>query len=107
MRYFGEVVTEQVLDQRYGAHHTAPYGVEASRRKNIFEDAALERSAMACINHPTAGHPANCKLTHNRERTQVKIRALRDIRNGEELFADYGEDYQFDEDTSHTTRKVK
>ena len=60
--YDGEIVTKEVLQQRYGTD-TAPYAVEVSKRRNIYEDGALDRSAMSCINAPPAGVQANCRLT--------------------------------------------
>ena len=108
MNYHGEFVSESTLDHRYGAENTSPYAVEVSRNRNRFEDGALERSAMACVNSPPHGVAANCRLTTNRERTYCKIKANRDIRNGEELYAGYGNQYwQHNHDNIHfTTRYV-
>ena len=91
--YDGEVVTKQTLNQRYG-RHTAPYGVEVNRGRNIYEDGATERSAMACVNSPPPGIHANCRLTTDVQRNNCKIKANRDIRNGEELYASYGPSYR-------------
>ena len=108
MNYDGEEVTRQTLDQRYG-HHTAPYGVEVSHRKNIYEDGAMQRSVMSCVNSPPNGTQPNCRLTTNRGRTYCIVKATKDIRNGQELYADYGHEYRFGEEegTHYSTRYVR
>ena len=106
LNYHGEFVSESTLDHRYGAQNTSPYAVEISRNRNRFEDGALERSAMACVNSPSHGVAANCRLTTNRERTFCKIKANRDIRNGDELYAGYGNQYwQHNHDNIHFTTR--
>ena len=93
LNYDGEIVTSQTLNERY-ARHTAPYAVEISKARNVYEDGAIERSAMACVNSPPAGTRANCRLTTDVQRSHCKIKANRDIKNGEELYASYGPSYR-------------
>ena len=108
LNYDGEKVTRQTLNQRYGTNHTAPYAVELSRPRNLYEDAALNRSAMSCVNSPPHGVQPNCRLTTNVHRTICMVKANRDIRNGEELYASYGTDYRFNEEGTHfDTRYVR
>lgn len=92
LNYHGEIISKHTLNERYG-RHTAPYGVEISRPRNLYEDGALERSPMACVNAPPHGVQANVRLTTNQQRTFIKMKAIRDVRNGEELYAEYGADY--------------
>ena len=62
LNYDGEIVNKQTLDERY-AKHTAPYAVEISKPSNVYEDGAIERSAMACVtNCSPEGTRANCRL---------------------------------------------
>ena len=88
LNYHGEMINRHTLNQRYGPH-TAPYAVEISKPRNKYEDGALDRSAMACVNSPPPGVRANCRLTTNQTRDFIKMKAIRDIRNGEELYANY------------------
>ena len=108
LNYDGEEINRHTLEQRYG-NNTAPYAVQVNRQRDIYEDGALDRSVMSCVNSPPNGTQANCRLTTNTERTHCIVKASRDIRNGQELFANYGGEYRFGEEegTHFTTRYVR
>jgi len=95
IHYYGEIIDKRTLNERYG-RYTAPYAVELTKNRGgggEYEDAALDRSAAACINHPRHANEANCRFALNQARTEVRIMATKDIRNGEELFVHYGDQY--------------
>jgi hypothetical protein len=97
--YFGEVVTKEILDERYG-DHTAPYGIVVSANQNKYEDTALQRGIGSLINHKVKSR-TNCKFVNNYH--FIKIRSHKNIRNGVELFINYGNDYRFDDDVNYST----
>ena len=93
LQYGGEVLTRHELDERYPGDVTAPYTVQNHRQ--MFEDAALERSPAAIINHKPR-RQCNCELITQRNNL-CAIRTTRPIQNGDELFCNYGNEYHIDE----------
>jgi hypothetical protein len=94
--YEGEHIDKETLEERY-SNGTAPYTIMLKEDEYI--DSALERGVGSMANHkPTA--KANCKFIVGRENGQscIKIRAIKPIRNGDELFLNYGREYRLDED---------
>ena len=91
--YYGEVITAHELTERYG-EKTAPYGV--AKANNSFEDAALMRSAGSTANMPTGNRVPNARLSRNNQ-NQIVLMANRDIRNRQEIFVDYGDEYILNE----------
>jgi len=92
--YYGELIDRETLDDRYGNDKlglTAPYAVAVHR--NQFEDGALRRGVGSLINHKPRGQ-ANCELSNPNKNNRISIRALKNIRNGDELFLSYGRSYQ-------------
>ena len=79
------------MNRRYGNNNTAPYGIE--KRGSRFEDGALSRGIGTLVNHKPEGRD-NVALK-DRHHT-IWIKALKNIKNGQELYADYGKDYVFD-----------
>ena len=99
--YHGEILSKAQLDARYH-NETAPYGIYIS--KNRFEDGALERGVGTLVNHkPKAQSNAEFIVSNNR----VWLRATKTIRNGEELYVNYGNSYRFNERgvTTYTDHK--
>jgi hypothetical protein len=107
--YTGQVMNLADLHRRYDEYdanghrtgvHTAPYAIEVNRNTGI--DSALVRGIGALANHKSTDDGANCRFvsTHTgrgeNRRNIVVLKATRPIRNNQELFVDYGEDYQFD-----------
>ena len=88
--YYGENVTRQELDRRYGHNNTAPYGIQ---KRNGFEDGALSRGIGTLVNHKARG--ANEALKNSRG--TIVIKALKNIKNNEELYTNYGNNYKFNE----------
>ena len=85
--YNADVITHLEANRRYG-NHTAPYGVYVN--KDYIEDAACMRSAGSLANH-ISHSKANAKLYSHQGR--VYLRAIKNIRNGDEILTDYGKEY--------------
>lgn len=105
--YVGEIVTMQELDNRYGKDNTAPYGIEISKNANRYEDAACRRGAGSLINQGTSSGDTryNCELvTGGKKKDKIIVKAIFNIRNGRELYTNYGREYGFDEDTRYLTK---
>lgn len=100
--YNGQEITTQELDRRYG-DYTAPYGVELTRDNQIdgAEDGATHRGIGSLCNHKLA-RDANAQLVEYRRK--VRIRAMKNIRNGQEITLSYGRAYHFNEPTHYTTK---
>ena len=92
--YEGEKINDEEIIRRY-ERKTAPYAI--ALKKNTKIDASLERSIASHTNHKRQN--ANCEFIVGRDNGQscIKIRALKDIRNGQELFVNYGRFYKFNE----------
>ena len=101
--YRGELLTDAELDDRY-ADYTAPFGLNIS--KNYNRDGACDRGLGSLINHKPAQN-ANVKFVANHQNKTAFVKATKNIRNGDELFVNYGTNYLFDEDTSYTTKMTK
>lgn len=89
---------EEVVE-RYGEENTALYTVKTKEETN--RDCACERSAGSNAN--TNPRHNNARFALNRTRTEAKLVASNNIRNGEEIFLAYGRSYRFNENTSHST----
>ena len=106
--YTGQRIDSATLQARYG-DYTAPYGLEVKRTNpKIFVDSATRRGIGSLINHPPNGRAPNVILydgTHHNGYTST-IRAIRPIRVGDELLADYGQDYRMPhiEGTHYSTK---
>lgn len=102
IEYDGEKVTASELDRRYGEVRTAPYGLQEG---DYVEDGACRRGVGTVANH---GHPrrlSNARFYRSRQAPRVfRLKATRHIRNGREVLVDYGDDYTFEKDVSHSTR---
>lgn len=102
--YYGDLVNRQTLDARYG-DHTAPYGIQIGTG-NRYEDAACRRGVGAVANHRGAGY--NARLSYRWQPTPAAlVKAIRPIRNGQEVLVSYGQGYLMDEAgvTHKTIRK--
>jgi hypothetical protein len=104
IKYNGEVLDKAELDDRYGgdAKDTAPYGYQVN--KNKYVDSACLRSAGSLANHKPL-QKANAKLYFSTSDGGVYIRALRKIKNNEEIFVNYGRSYRFID--NHETKYVR
>ena len=97
--YEGEIVSKRTLQARY-KKFTAPYAIEISN--NRYEDGAKVRGVGSYIQHSDDEARINCRIGLRNHK--IAIFATKNIRNGKELFADYGDDYRFDEATHYSTR---
>ena len=100
LQYGGEVITHHQLEERYPGDVTAPYTVQNHRQ--MFEDGALERSPAAIINHKPR-RECNCELITQRTNL-CAVETIRPLRNGDELFCNYGRQYHlYEPDVSYRT----
>lgn len=99
--YGGELLDDEELDERYGEDNTAPYAVNTKNDTN--RDCACERSGGSRAN-TSPGHN-NAKFALNQTRTEAKLVASRNIKNGEEIFLAYDRSSRLNEpNTSHSTK---
>jgi hypothetical protein len=99
--YGGELLDDEELDERYEGENTAPYAVNTKEDAN--RDCACERSVGSSAN-TSAGHN-NATFAVDRTRTEAKLVASKNIKNGEEIFLAYGRSYRLNElNTSHSTK---
>ncbi len=92
--YYGDVIDQETLVNRYG-DYTAPYGTQIGTG-NRYENAACRRGVGALANHKGTGH--NARLAYRLHPTAaVLLKATRPIRNGQEVFVNYGRDYLMNE----------
>lgn len=100
--YVGDRVTKRELDERYAGDYTAPYALQAPGVGYL--DAACVRTAAAYANHRAR---PNAKLMSHAGEFGVIV-ATRDIRNDEEIYVSYGDDYRFDEPgVQHATQHAR
>ena len=100
--YRGEPVSAEDLEHRYG-NKTAPYALQLN--KTSFLDAGCERGVGSLANHKSRTY-ANAKLSFFRG--EVRLKATKNIRNGDEIFVSYGDLYRLNEsDVSHSTKYVR
>jgi hypothetical protein len=93
MEYGGELLDDEELDERYREDNTAPYAVNTKKDTN--RDCACERCAGSSAS-TSAGHN-NAKFALNRTRTEAKLVASKNIKNGEEIFVAHGRSYRLKE----------
>ena len=103
--YNGEVISLNRLNARYG-DTTAPYAIKL--HKNKYEDGAINRGIGTVVNHSSNISKVNCRFSIKRDNT-AQIIATKNIKNGAELFVDYGDDYKLNKVGvfSSTSKKKK
>ena len=107
IEYQGEILSKLQLETRYG-NKTAPYG--AQLKEGVYIDAAGNRGVGSLANAPNLVRQANAKLisVYNTTPQQIKVKAIRNILNGQEILIDYGKEYLFDEEgVTHVTKYVR
>lgn len=106
--YNGEVISRKCLEARYPGDHTAPYAITI--RKDVVLDAACERGVGSMANglfrengkvRAVAAHNA---IFRNRQ-DGIWLKSTKNIKNGEEIFAWYSENYNVHE--KHATRRKR
>ena len=104
--YQGEFINDAELEDRYG-EYTGTYA--ARLKRNVVEDCACERGVGSIANQANRANGNNAILRANYQvhPQRIQLKASRDIRNNLEIFVDYGDEYQLDEDTHSTTLPIK
>lgn len=88
--YLGDVITERQCTLRYfheNHGNIVPYGITTINGNIV--DGALYRGPGSYVNHC---EDSNCEYVEGKNE-KIFLVALRDIKNGEELYVDYGENY--------------
>ena len=102
--YEGNRLSKAELDFRYGGDNvTAPYAIQIGDSRRYI-DAACRRGVGAMVNHSGTGKP-NVKfdvLYAKNGKASVVALSLRNILEGEEILADYGEHYDIHQDRHRT-----
>jgi hypothetical protein len=103
--YTGEVLSNKATDLRYGENNTAPYGARIN--KSFVADGACLRTAGTLANHKPHSQ-ANARLVSNGK--TLYLEAIKPIRNGQEIFIDYGSEYELRNegaDYRHLTKNIR
>ena len=101
--YHGEPpINQQTLTTRYG-DYTAPYAIQIGTGDR-YENSACRRGVGALANHRS--NP-NAKLAYRHWPTHAALlKAIKNIRNGQEILVSYGGNYTFNEQgVSHRTTR--
>ena len=99
--YEGEHMSQEQLAERYD--NGAPYAMHVNANEAI--DGALERYYLAAVNHKPR---AQCNVEFlNPHQGRIRVRATKNIMNGQELFINYGNDYRFHAFDNHSTKKTR
>ena len=99
IEYDGELVDSETLQERYG-DETAPYGIHINRDR--FEDGALHRGVGTLVNQSPRAAMTNARFGVSRNR--IVLFATKNIRNGQEIYVRYGNEYRFDENNQYATK---
>jgi len=102
IEYIGEPINLEELNERY-QDRTAPYaiGINANR----FIDSACLRGTGSFANTMLRKNDNNA--TFSTYRGQASIKATKNIKNGQEIFVYYGNQYNLNEDTNHKTKYIR
>ena len=99
IEYDGELVDKDTLQDRY-EDETAPYGIHIN--KDRYEDGALHRGVGTLVNQSPRANMTNARFGVSKNR--IVLFATKTIRNGQEIYVRYGNEYRFDEDTQYSTK---
>ena len=103
--YDGEIISKEVLEDRYTKDYTAPYALEIN--KNRFEDGATHVGVGALINHKPMSK-SNCRLSITGGKNRKgQIIATKNIKNNTELFLNYGKQYDLNQEGVICSRNNK
>jgi hypothetical protein len=95
IRYFGAPSTGQETYDRYG-DALAPYTVAINVNQGLYEDAACQRGVGSLANHATQRN-SNARFKIKRATSTrpavIMVTATKNIRNGHEIFINYGREY--------------
>lgn len=104
--YIGHIVNNRYLDEKYGPNVTAPYAYcHGSRPRSRCTDGACRRGVGAFVNHSSIRNKINAMVTYDTTKKEFIVFATKIIRNNQEIYIDYGNDYIIDEpDVNFTTK---
>lgn len=108
--YHGQHINDAELQARY-AEHTAPYGIKLrTSGRTLYEDGATHRGIGSLPNHANQAH-ANITFytAYPRGKDPItKEKATKNIRNGQELLVNYGNEYGLNEEgVEYSTNRRK
>jgi hypothetical protein len=86
--YNGRILNFKELNRLYG-FRTAPYAAKVN--ENYFIDAACKRGVGSIANRNPGNNNAKILVDHRNKK--VRIRALKPIKNNQEIFMSYGNSY--------------
>lgn len=101
VEYGGELLDYDETERRYGSK-TAPYTLKI--KEDVYLDAACRRS-IGSICNSNQGHN-NARLSVNTQHNTASVKAIKNIRNGAEIFCSYGAAYKFADGSSHSTKPI-
>lgn len=97
--YNGEIINDNELVHRYG-QNTAPYALKVKNDTHI--DCACSRGVGSFANHNNM-RIVNARFSVNYRQNSVSLKAIKDIKNGAEIFVHYGELFNLNERPKHST----
>jgi hypothetical protein len=122
-KYDGQRMTEEEVDDRYGDDDavTGPYvvrvpihGIRTRKRgnKRVQERYRIGWSYLDGATKRGVGNLANMAMRKSDNNAELKkenaaLEATKDIRQGDEIFVDYGDDYRFDGPERYSTNFSK
>jgi len=111
-KYVGQTVTKKCVEDRYPGMDVAPYAVDSGRR---VVDSACVRGIGSMANgkfgrngKPRSVNAHNAQLERRKvgRRSEMWLRAIKQVKRGSEIFVWYGPEYELSEHkTYRTTRK--
>lgn len=105
LEYDGEDIDEMTLTERYG-NFTAPYGFEV--KDGQYTDSACIRGIAALVNHKARSRGDNAEFYTTRgPNSKIALRAKKDIRNGQEIYASYGHEYRLNQPRAQYSTKYR
>lgn len=93
--YNGTKLNRAQLEARY-QEYTAPYALKVGQ--NHYIDPATKRGVGSLINHKELLNQTNSRFSVNFQAHTATVKATKAIRNGQEIFINYGDEYNLDEE---------
>jgi hypothetical protein len=105
-KYGGEFINAHTLNDRYG-ENTGPYAMELRANPGLYQDCACKRDIGGLANSALRKRDNNAEfyISTAAPIRQVKLRAIKNIKNNNEILIDYGNEYLMNEPGVHHTTK--